>query len=79
MAMPEERFSELFKRLSANNKDNLLNYMEYLVNKSTSPWDNLPIDDEDLTPDEIQQLNEPREYITGEEGRSEFDLPDNLP
>jgi hypothetical protein len=57
MAIPKKRFDKLFHQVSERYQENLLDYMEYLAQKSIKQvWDEIPEVDEPLTEEEKKQL-----------------------
>lgn len=67
MSIPQERCSDLFSKLSNKDKEQAIDFMEFLYEKRKKAWKealgNVPEEDEELSPEEIQALKESEEDI----------------
>ncbi|WP_028778120.1 hypothetical protein [Shimazuella kribbensis] len=80
MGIPKDKLNYMFQQLPSNYQDNVLDYMEFLLEKaSKNHWDNIPEIDEPLNDEEKQLLNDDSGYVTGKEAKSEFRLQVDLP
>ena len=80
MSIPQDKFNSMFKKVPEQYRNNLYDYMEYLIQKSVrEQWHKFPKVNEPLNDEEKQQLGEKREYLIGEQAKDEFDFPINLP
>lgn len=81
MALPQEHFDRLFKQLSKKYQNNLLEYMEYLAQKSIKEaWEMIPEEEvSEMSSDEMKQLEEKREYLSEKDAKREFNLHTDLP
>jgi hypothetical protein len=81
----ENDLNRLYNQLPKQTQKNIIDYLEFLVqkNKSTdllkATWNDIPEVDEPLTAEEEKILQEKGEYLTGEEAKREFKLQIDLP
>ena len=79
MSIPQDRIFDLLKKLPDEDKKEVLNFMEYLYEKRKKALkeflENVPEEDEELSPDEIEALklaqndeSEPMEKVAKELG-----------
>jgi len=62
MSIPQERFNDIFKKLTDNDKEQAIDFMEFLYEKRKRDWkkalENVPDEDEELSPEELQDLKD---------------------
>lgn len=67
MSVAKERFNDIFKKLSDKEKEQAIDFMEWLYEKRKRTWKealgNVPEEDEALSPEEIKALKESEEDL----------------
>lgn len=78
IALPKDRFENLFNRLPERYKEDVIDYMEYLLQKvAKQAWDDIPEIHEPLTAEEKEQLESAKqedEWISLEDLERELNL-----
>lgn len=81
MGIPKkDKLNQIFQQLPSNYQNNVLDYMEFLLQKVTKEhWDNIPEIDEPLNEEEKKLLNDDSGYVSSKEAKGEFRLQVDLP
>jgi hypothetical protein len=80
MGIPKDKLNRIFQQLPPNYQDNVLDYMEFLLQKVTKDqWDNIQEIDEPLSEEEKQSIEDDSGYLSSKEAKSEFRLQIDLP
>jgi hypothetical protein len=74
VSIPQERFNDIFKKLSDRDKEQAIDFVEFLYEKRKKAWyeilENVSEDDEELSSKEINALQEAEKDLKAGKTRS---------